>query len=87
MNKQSKIELSDACFFSLKLLYQSHSVEVICLQEGKAFVEIFEFDKTDFVRILRCNFFKIFANFNNKKWGSPSSFVSYRHLKLKLGVF
>ena len=25
--------------------------------------------------------------FDNKKWGSPSSFLSYRRLKLKLRVF
>ena len=25
--------------------------------------------------------------FNNKKWGSPSSFLSYKHLKPKLRVF
>ncbi len=25
--------------------------------------------------------------FNNKKWGSPSSFLSYTHLKTKLKVF
>ncbi len=25
--------------------------------------------------------------FNNKKWGSSSSFLSYMHLKLKLRVF
>ena len=25
--------------------------------------------------------------FNNKKWGSPDSFLSYKHLKAKLRVF
>ena len=25
--------------------------------------------------------------FNNKNWGSSSSFLSYKHLKLKLRVF
>ena len=25
--------------------------------------------------------------FHSKKWGSPSSFLSYKRLKLKLGVF
>ena len=25
--------------------------------------------------------------FNNKKWGSPCSFLSYKHLKAKLRVF
>ena len=25
--------------------------------------------------------------FNNKKWGSPDSFLSYKHLKRKLRVF
>ena len=27
------------------------------------------------------------SHFNNKKWGSASLFLSYRYLKLKLGVF
>ena len=27
------------------------------------------------------------SQFDNKKWGSPSSFLSYKRLKLKLRVF
>ena len=44
---------------------------------------------------LRRNFFKFARSciltcqslFNNKKWGSPDSFLSYKHLKGKLRVF
>ena len=44
---------------------------------------------------LRRNFFNFVKSciltckslFNNKKWGSPDSFLSYKHLKGKLRVF
>ena len=47
------------------------------------------------LKLLRGNFFNFAKSciltckslFNNKKWGSPDSFLSYKHLKGKLRVF
>ena len=47
------------------------------------------------LKLLRRNFFnfakscilKCQSLFNNKKWGSPDSFLSYKHLKGKIRVF
>ena len=47
------------------------------------------------LKLLRRNFFNFAKSciltcqslFNNKKWGSPDSFLSYKHLKGKLRVF
>ena len=47
------------------------------------------------LKLLRRNFFNFAESciltcqslFNNKKWGSPDSFLSYKHLKGKLRVF
>ena len=47
------------------------------------------------LKSLRRNFFNFAKSciltcqllFNNKKWGSPDSFLSYKHLKGKLRVF
>ena len=47
------------------------------------------------LKLLRRNFFNFAKRFivtyqslfNNKKWGSPDSFLSYKHLKGKLRVF
>ena len=47
------------------------------------------------LKLLRRNFFNFAKSciltclslFNNEKWGSPDSFLSYKHLKAKLRVF
>ena len=40
-----------------------------------------------FVDFAKSDILICWSLFNNKKWGSPCSFLSYKHLKEKLRVF